>query len=172
MKSQHWPRLADVPGRWYVAHTKARREKALAWSLLTQGVPYFLPMVERLTSTRGRRFRSWLPLFSSYVFFAGDRRARQQALATHHVAGVLDVVDRDRLLAELSQIEQALDGGAKLDPYPSMRNGTLCRVRCGPFAGLEGVVVRRNVTRLLLQVEMLGQAAALEIDGSLLEPAA
>ena len=81
-------------------------------------------------------------------------------------------MDRDRFLAELSQIEQALDGGARLDPYPSMGHGSLCRVRCGPLAGLEGVVVRKNVTRLLLQVEMLGQAAALEIDGSLLEPAA
>lgn len=172
MKPQDSPRLADVPGRWYVAHTKARREKALVWALSAQGVPYFLPMTERLTCNRGRRFRSWLPLFSGYVFFAGDRQARQRALATRHLAGVLDVVDRDRFLAELSQIEQALDGGARLDPYPSMSHGSLCRVRCGPLAGLEGVVVRKNVTRLLLQVEMLGQAAALEIDGSLLEPAA
>jgi transcriptional antiterminator RfaH len=129
-------------------------------------------MTERLTSNRGRRFRAWLPLFSGYVFFAGDRQARQRALATRHVAGVLDVVDRDRFLAELSQIEKALDAGARLDPYPSISHGSLCRVRCGPFAGLEGMVVRKNVTRLLLQVEMLGQAASLEIDGSLLEPAA
>jgi len=34
------------------------------------------------------------------------------------------------------------------------------------------VSVRRSVTRLVLEVEMLGQAAAMEIEASLLEPAA
>jgi hypothetical protein len=38
------------------------------------------------------------------------------------------------------------------------------------LAGIQGVVVQRDgVTKLVLQIEMLGQAVATEIDPSLLE---
>ena len=165
--------LAEMSGRWYVAHTKARREKALARSLLTGQIPYFLPMVEKVTMIRGRKFKALWPLFGGYVFFSGDSQAGYRAMQTSHVARVLNVVDQSRLLDELSQIERALASKAKLDPFPFARSGCRCRVRCGPLAGLEGVVLRRrNVVRLVLEVEMLGQGASLEIDASLLEPAA
>ncbi|HUW83335.1 MAG TPA: transcription termination/antitermination NusG family protein [Phycisphaerae bacterium] len=165
-------RLRDVAGRWHVACTKARREKALARSLAGAGTAYFLPMVERVSVIRRRRLRSLVPLFGGYAFFAGDEQTRWRVLECDHVARVLTVVDQDRLLSELSHIEQALASGAQLDPFPFLRRHARCRVRCGALAGLEGVVsVRRSVTRLVLQVEMLGQAAALEIEASLLEPA-
>ena len=165
--------LAEMSGRWYVAHTKSRREKALARALLTGQIPYFLPMVEKVTMIRGRKFKALLPLFGGYVFFAGDAQVGYRAMQTSHIARVMNVVDQSRLLHELSQIERALASKAELDPFPFARRGSRCRVRCGPLAGLEGVVARRrNVARLVLQVEMLGQGVALEIDASLLEPAA
>jgi transcription antitermination factor NusG len=44
-------------------------------------------------------------------------------------------------------------------------------VRSGPLAGLEGRVDRRkNPTRFVIQVSILGQGAAVEIDAELLEP--
>jgi hypothetical protein len=165
-------RLRDVGERWYVACTKARREKALARSFVGAGTPYFLPMVERVTLIRRRRFTSLVPLFGGYAFFAGNEQTRWRVLESDQVARILNVVDQDRFLSELSHIEQALASGARLDPFPFLRRNVRCRVRCGALAGLEGVVsVRRSVTRLVLQVEMLGQAAALEIAASLLEPA-
>jgi transcription antitermination factor NusG len=40
-----------------------------------------------------------------------------------------------------------------------------CRVRRGPFRGIEGVVVERiNPSRLILHVDILSRGAALEID--------
>ena len=166
-------RLREVAGVWHVACTKARREKALARSLAGTGTAYFLPMVERVSVIRRRRFSSLVPLFGGYAFFAGDEQTRWRVLECDHVARVLTVVDQDRLVSELSHIEQALASGDQLDPFPFIRRAARCRVRCGALAGLEGVVsVRKSVTRLVLQVEMLGQAAALEIDASLLEPVA
>ena len=165
-------RLSEVTGPWHVACTKARREKGLARGLIGAGTAYFLPMVERVSVIRRRRFKALVPLFGGYVFFAGDEQARWQVLDSDHVARVLIVVDQEGFISELSQIEQALAAGARLDPFPFIRRGSRCRVRCGALAGLEGVVsVRRSMTRLVLQVEMLGQGAALEIDASLLEPA-
>jgi transcription antitermination factor NusG len=43
-------------------------------------------------------------------------------------------------------------------------------VRSGPFQGLQGVVEGRCANgRLVLQVETLGRAVSLEIDGALLD---
>jgi len=42
----------------------------------------------------------------------------------------------------------------------------------GAFSGIEGVVIQRGkVAKVVLQVSMLGQGAAMEIDASLLESA-
>jgi transcription antitermination factor NusG len=44
-------------------------------------------------------------------------------------------------------------------------------VIAGPLLGLEGIVVEtRGDTRLVLQIDMLGQAASVEIDVDMIEP--
>jgi len=163
--------LADITGRWWVAHTRARHEKALAFDLLERGVAFFLPMVEKTRVSRRRRFRTLMPLFPGYLFFAGDYEARYQALCTSHVAGTIDVDDQNRLLNELTQIERALAAHTKFDPFPYLKQGRRCRVRSGPLRGIQGIVLsRRGTTHLVLQIEMLGQSVATEIDPALVEP--
>jgi transcription antitermination factor NusG len=52
-----------------------------------------------------------------------------------------------------------------------IKEGQKCRVMAGPLLGLEGVVATtRGATRLVLQVDMLGQAASVEIDVDMIEP--
>ena len=111
------------------------------------------------------------PLFPGYLFFAGDAEDRYRALTTSHVANVIEVVDQARLIDELSQIEMALANPSGLDPFPFLQKGKRCRIARGPLAGIQGVVVQRDgITKLVLQIEMLGQAVATEIDPSMLEP--
>jgi len=163
--------VEDICGLWWVAHTKARNEKALAWCLAGWDIPYFLPLREKTTIRSGRRFKSLLPLFSGYLFFAGSSEQRLQALTTNRIAQVIEVVDQAGLVRQLSQIHRALDSGLSLDPHPRLKSGDGCRVTAGPLMGMEGIVVRKkSITRLLLEVEILGQAAAVEIDSELLEP--
>ena len=163
--------VTDLLGRWWVAHTKARFEKAFAWDLLRRSIGYFLPMVERVRISGGRKRRVLAPLFPSYVFFCGTDEDRYTAMTTNRLCQTLDVPDEPGLVRELVAIEKALAGKAELDPYPFAAVGRRCRVRAGLFRGLEGVVVRRNGTfRLVLEVSMLGQGAAMEIDADLLEP--
>jgi transcription antitermination factor NusG len=162
--------VGRISGKWWVAHTRARHEKSLAHDLLVQGTSYFLPMVQRTLIIRKRRFRSLIPLFPGYLFFAGDETDRYRALCTSHVANIIPVVDQGRFVDELAQIEKALATPAGLDPFPYLQRGTPCRIIAGPLAGVHGVVERRDgITRLILRVEMLGQAVATEIDPSLLE---
>ena len=161
--------------QWWVAHTKARFEKAFAFDLIARRVPYFLPMIERVRVSGGRKRRAMMPLFGGYVFFCGTRDDRYEALATDRLCQVIEVADQSRLARELSALSKALAGAARLDPYPFAAVGRRCRVTAGPFQGLEGVVVHRDVgaggARLVLEVGILGQGASMEIDADLLEPA-
>jgi transcriptional antiterminator NusG len=162
--------LTDISGDWFVAHTRSRAEKSFARELLAQKISYFLPMQERTMVWGGRRRKVLTPLFQSYVFFAGNPEDRQSALGTKRLAHVFPVRQKDRFISELEAIRLALQSGEMLDPYPSIAIGTYCRVVRGPLRGIEGVVIRKDgVTRLVLQIRMLGQGACLEIGPENLE---
>jgi transcription antitermination factor NusG len=162
--------ISAFTGRWWVGHTKARCEKAFAWDLRKAGVSYFLPMVERVTFSGGRKRRGMNALFPSYVFFCGSDEARQKAMLTGRLCQVIVVPDQQTLRAELRHIDVALRQEATLDPYPFAFVGRRCRVKSGPFLGIEGTVVQRqSVVSLVLEVRLLGQAVALQIDTDVLE---
>jgi transcription antitermination factor NusG len=168
-----WPEaesIADFVGEWWVAHTKSRNEKALARDLIRREVSYFLPMSWNVRRKSRRTIRSLLPLFPGYLFCCGKGDDRLALLRTDRVANVIEVTDQEQFLKELLQIEQALRAGAPLIPHNYVKTGQRCRVTAGPLLGLEGVVTQtRGALRLVLQVDMLGQAASVEIDMDMIE---
>lgn len=169
--------VAAARGTWWVAHTKARAEKALAWALLPHGVDYFLPMVERVTFSGGRKRRGMQPLFGGYVFVSGGDDARGAALASGHVARLIPVRDQAALVGELGQLEATLDAGLGCELFPHLAVGRRCRVTAGPLANVVGVVLAHEAgddvaaRRVVLNVSVLGQGALVRLDPSLLEEA-
>jgi transcription antitermination factor NusG len=171
MMSQDIGSLLDIEGDWWVAHTKARCEKALAWDLHAGNIPWFLPMVERTAVWGGRKRKVLNALFPLYVFFCGDQDDRQTVLRTGRVCQVIAVPQREKFVGELDAIHRTLASKGDLAPYPFAAVGRRCRIARGPLKGIEGVVVRNHdSTRIVLEVSMLGQGASLEIDGELLDP--
>lgn len=168
-----WPQVEsidDFTGQWWVVHTKSRNEKALAHDLIRRNISYFLPMTWKVRRKSRRTIRSLLPLFSGYLFFCGRENDRVEVLRTDRVANLIEVKDQQKLLKELQQIEQALRAGVPVTPHKYIKEGQKCRVIAGPLMGLEGVVATtRGATRLVLQVDMLGQAASVEIDVDVIE---
>lgn len=158
-----------LDGRWWVVHTKARNEKALAWDLDREGIGYFLPLVKVKRRYGGRTFDLRLPLFPSYVFMCGGEDERYSTLMTHRAAHVIQVVDQERIKQELRQIYMVVESEEPVDLYPGIRRGRRCRVVGGSLAGLEGVVLRRGSCRVYVGIDALGQSAELEIDPALLE---
>jgi transcription antitermination factor NusG len=163
-------RVNAIAGRWWVAHTKARNEKALAWDLLRRGVSYFLPLYEKVTAIRNRRFRVKLPLFPGYIFFCGAEEDRYFAMTTNRICQTIEVVDQPGLVSELSALERVLTGEVEVDAYPFAAVGRRCRIIAGPFEGVEGVVVHRNRrARVVIEVGILGLGAVIEIDTDFIE---
>lgn len=171
-----WPRasaMADVGGRWTVAYCKPRQEKALGWDLCRRGVNYFLPMVLRETSSGGRRRRNLYPLFSSYLFFAGDEHDRLAVLKTERVVRLIEISDAEqaRFRGEIAALETALVCSPEtLELYPRLVPGALVRITSGPMKDVEGVVLQsHNKRKLWLGVSVLGVGATVEIHADLVE---
>ncbi len=97
---------------------------------------------------------------------------------------MIEVKNQQGLLDELLQIEQALRAGAPLAPHKYIKTGQRCRIIGGPLADLQGIVVRapkyktgssgeavktKSTVCLVLQIDMLGQAASVEVDTDMIE---
>ncbi|MCK4887833.1 MAG: UpxY family transcription antiterminator [Planctomycetes bacterium] len=168
-----WPAemsIKNFSDQWFLVHTKSRNEKALAWDLVSKEINYFLPMCWKTSHSKGRKFKSLLPLFTGYMFFNGNENQRVKVLRTNRVANIIEVRDQQQLIKELSEIEQALKAGADLKPDKYIKAGQLCQVTAGPLIGLKGIAqVTTSGARLMLNIDMLGQAASVEIDSDIIE---
>jgi transcription termination/antitermination protein NusG len=160
-----------IAGQWFVLHTKSRQEKAVAELLGTLRIACFLPLQGHVRFYGKRKKQVSLPLFPGYVFLRGEVEQAYTADRSKRIAGIITVADQDRLTWELRNLQFALTAQAPLDPYPYLRAGIRAEVRAGPLKGLQGLIESRTRRdRLLLQVDLLGRAVSVEVDGSLLEP--
>jgi len=163
--------LDQLEGRWWVVHTKPRQEKALARDLLVAGCQYFAPMYQAVRRSKGRAWKATLPLFPGYLFLCGTPDDRLQALKTNRIANVLEVPDQAKLAGELAAIDQLLQSGLAISSRNSLKKGTLCRIRSGPLADLQGHIERaKGKARFIVNVTILGQGAMVELDADILEP--
>ena len=111
------------------------------------------------------------PLFPGYVFLLGSVDDAYLADRTKRVANIIRVTDQQKLEWELQNIRMALSQEAPLDPYPHLVRGVRVEVRSGPFQGLQGVIEDKGKdSRLILQVDVLGRAVSLEINGAHVQP--
>lgn len=158
-----------APGHWHLLHTKSRQEKALSETLAAKGIAHYLPLAHVNRTYGARKATVELPLFPGYLFLKGNLDEVYSADRTKRVAGIIRVVDQQKIGWELRNLALALTNDMPLDPYPYLRAGLKVEVRSGPLLGLQGVIESRTKRdRLILQVDVLGQATSLEIDGAIL----
>lgn len=168
-------RFAAMPadaslGTWWVVHTKSRQEKALAEDLRKRGINHFLPLVTVNRKVRQQVIQRELPLFPLYLFLCGAEEARYAAMSTHRVANIIQVFNQETFKKELRQIHRLVTSQMPVDLYPGIKAGKLCRIISGPLAGVEGVVLRcRDMCRVYIKIDVLGQSAEVEIAPALLE---
>jgi transcription antitermination factor NusG len=161
---------ADVD-RWFLVHTKSRHEKSIAEELAAKGIEHFLPLATTWRYYGRRKCKSEVPLFPGYLFAFGKTESAYEVDRSEHVASVLRVVDQDQLARDLAPIREAIARNAPLRPYVPIALGAEVEVRSGPFRGIRGRVDQdATAGRLVLHVDLIGRAAVLEIERSLLEP--
>ena len=160
---------------WFAAYTNSHHEKRVASHFGERQIESFLPLYSVLHRWKNRcEVDLDLPLFPNYVFVHIDPRERVRVL---EVPGVLLLVGFGRTLAPLSDFEvetlRSCVGQRKIEPHPYLVIGERVRIKAGPMAGMEGVLVRKKSNyRVVLALDVIMQCVAVEVDADDVEPAA
>lgn len=164
-------RPAPAGSGWLALHARPRCEKRLTGVCTHQGCPVFLPLL-REEHRYGNRVRlREKPLFTGYLFAVATPAQRQYLEQNRHTANVIPVVDEITLLRQLASVRQALATGQAVEVLPYVQEGRQVSVKAGPLKGLEGRVVRlKGRERVVVNIDMIGYAMALEVDATLLRP--
>ncbi len=168
MLSEDMNRLASevCDSSWYAVYTRHQHEKMVHRVLTSKGFDSFLPLYATTHNWKDRTKALTLPLFPCYVFLKGGIERRLPILTTPGVYGLVSSAGQPAAIPdiEIEAIRRVVDSGARVEAHPYLKCGNWVRVKCGPLAGIEGILVRKkNLSRLVLSVELLGTAAAIEV---------
>jgi transcription antitermination factor NusG len=157
---------------WHVIYTRHQHEKTVAQILSSKGFEVFLPLFAAVHRWKDRDKRLLLPLFPCYVFLKGGLDRRQEIVTTPGMYAFVGPQNRAAVIPteEIDAIRRAAESSVRIEPHPFLKCGDHVRVKAGPLEGVEGILTRKkNLYRLVLSVELLRQAVALEIDAHLVE---
>src|SRR5229473_3123986 len=141
--------------RWYAAYTCAKHEKRVAEQLSQRSLEHFFPQYESMRRWKDRRVKLQLPLFPGYVFV-------RLAGFNGHPAALPD--------KEMEALRAC--GAAQLvaEPCAYLAAGRRVRIKSGPLADLEGVLVRwKNTLRVVLSLDLIASSAAVDVDAANVE---
>lgn len=158
---------------WWIAQTRPQYEKRFAAELEREGIAHYLPLATRRSFAHGRWHWVEVPLFTTYVAFAGSLEDRCAAATTRKALRFIEVVNRPRFVSQLHAVQLALAENPKLRLFQGSPIGKLCRIIGGSLIGKEGrcdrIVEGSSRVRLILRVDMLGDSVETEVDAEHVE---
>jgi transcription antitermination factor NusG len=152
---------------WFAVRTRSRAEKVVRDELSVKGLEPFLPTITRWSRWKDRKKAIDWPLFPGYCFARFDPANRLAVLNSNGVAGIVSFGhDPARIPdAEIDALRTLVATDLKYDPVPFIKEGQLVEVVHGPLTGVVGRLVRKGKSaRLVLSVELIGQAVSAEVD--------
>jgi transcription antitermination factor NusG len=161
--------VTSIP--WFALTTKPRHEKSAARILLNKGLEPFLPLCPSRRHWSDRVKSVDLPLFPGYVFCRFDYERRLTVLTTPGVTSIIGFDNAPTPVSdeEIDRIRTIVASGLPAQPWPYIHVGEAVRIDCGSLAGLHGVLIReKDALRVVVTVEMLRRAVAVEIDRSMI----
>ncbi|VEN74270.1 Transcriptional antiterminator [Candidatus Desulfarcum epimagneticum] len=154
---------------WHVIYTRSRFENVVLEGLRGKSMEAFLPRITVSRRRRDRRVALQVPMFPGYLFVKTDM-APSEHLEIKKTVGVVTLVGNaggpipvpDHAVESL-QIMARADSGVATGR--AVRAGSRVMVVGGPFAGVEGALVRRKGKgRVIVNIDPLDRFAGVEID--------
>ena len=160
--------MIDLP--WFVVHTKPRCEKKLVRYCAREAISATLPTYKAAHKYRRKTVVFNKPLFPGYVFLQISNEQRGKVCQSDCVANLLEVIDQNLFLRQLSEILGALETGLEIRLAPAIGVGMRVKIKHGPLQGIDGwVEARYGMTTVLLRLDFIGQAAAVKVEATDLE---
>jgi transcription antitermination factor NusG len=153
--------------KWYAVYTCVRHEKRVAEQMEQRQLRSFLPLYRALHRWKDRRKEVEMALFPGYVFVQMDLQHRLRVIEIPSVVHLVCFQGKPTPLprVEIEGLRRGALGRVRMEPHPYLQAGRRVRMRSGPVAGLEGILLRRKEgARLVVSIEMLMRAVAVEVD--------
>ena len=159
---------------WFAIWTRSRHEKLVRDQLAKKtDVDVFLPTFGKWSRWKDRKKKIDWPLFPGYVFarFVADER-----VGILKVDGVVQIISNNGILSaipdeEIDSIRTLVESELAYDPVPLIKEGDMVKVVHGPLKGVVGRLVRKGAhARLVLSVDLIGQAVSVEVDAADIKP--
>jgi transcription antitermination factor NusG len=156
--------------QWYAVHTRSRHEKRVARQLTEKRIEHFLPLRLEVHRWRDRYKKVEVPLFGGYLFvqLAAEPLRRLSVLQTPGVVRIVGFGRRDEPVPDeqIEAIRRVVESGALYQRHRILRVGQRVKILTGALAGVEGILKRiRGENRLVINVEPIKQAVAVEVSG-------
>jgi transcription antitermination factor NusG len=159
---------------WFAVWTRSRHEQTVREQLEQKRIEAFLPTVTRWSRWKDRRKKIDWPLFPGYCFARFDP---DDALPVLKCAGVVKIVSFEGRpvpipAQELDSIRLLVGSELQYDPCPLIHEGMMVEVVHGVLRGVVGRLVRKDTqkARLVLSVNLIGQAVSVEVDAADVKP--
>jgi transcription antitermination factor NusG len=154
---------------WYALTVRPRHERSAARLLHQKGFEEFLPtyLARRRWSDRIKRVET--NLFPGYLFCRFPAEDRSRVLATPGVTSIVAFGKNPAPVPaqEVEAVRAVVASGLPVEPWPFLRAGDRVRIEEGCLAGLVGTFVgNRDAARVVVNVEILQRAVAVEVDRS------
>jgi transcriptional antiterminator NusG len=159
---------------WYAVYTRSHQERLVKSQLDGKGVENFLPTYERISQWKDRKKLIQVPLFPGYLFVKIALVKRLEVLKAYgavqivgNSTGPLPVPEE-----QVARVRTLVQFGLKCDPHPYLKVGKKARIKEGPLAGFEGILVRKKSRSLfVLSVDLIQRSVSVQLGSWLVEPA-
>jgi transcription antitermination factor NusG len=159
--------------QWFALWTRSRHEQVVREQLQQKHIEVFLPTVTKWSRWKDRKKKIDWPLFPGYCFARFNALERLPVLKCTGVVNIVSFQGEPAPIPEheIDGIRQLVESDLAFDPCPMIREGMMVEVMHGPLRGVVGRLVRKNEkARLVLSVDLIGQALSVEEDAADVRP--
>jgi transcription antitermination factor NusG len=161
--------ISEIELHWFALWTRSRHEQTVRQQLEQRQIESFLPTVTRWSRWKDRKKKIDWPLFPGYCFARFNPAERLPILKCVGVVNIISFQGEPAAIPEheIDGIRQLVESELAFDPCPMIHEGMMVEVMHGPLKGVVGRLLRkREKARLVLSVNLIGQAVSVEVDAA------
>jgi transcription antitermination factor NusG len=164
--------ITENTNDWNVLYTYPKHEKKVVRNLQDKGIEAYVPLhrVARKWSDRIKKVE--VPLFPGYVFTRLPFKNRHRLFDTGGIIKMILSNDQPACVSNkvIADLRKIIENGVVINSEVSLlQEGKEVRIVDGPFAGLEGTIMR-NKKRIVIKIESIHQCISIDAETFNLEP--